>query len=357
MRIPFLDLARLHDSIRAELDRAFDRCVRSSSFVGDGAVRSFEEEFAAACGRRAAAGCGSGTDALHLTLRALGIGPGDEVIVPSMTFVATGEAVVHAGATPVVADVHPETLLLDEASVAAVRSDRTRAVVAVHLYGHVVPFPLLRRWRDEGLAVIEDAAQAHLASWEGEPVGTVGNAACFSFFPGKNLGALGDAGAVVSDDEALVEEVARLRDHGRSAKYVHDVVGFCSRMDGVQAAFLSVKLRHLPVWNERRRELAERYRRRLGEAMVPWSDGAVHHLAVVRVAERDRVRLRLAEAGIETGVHYPVPLSRQPSLARWARPTPAAERAAGEVLSLPLDPLMGGREVDAVCDALEHPGA
>lgn len=354
MAVRFLDLARLHASIRAELDRAFDAVLRDSSFVLGDPVRSFEEAFAEASGCRAAVGCGSGTDALALTLRALGVGPGDEVVVPALTFVATAEAVCHVGATPVIADVDPVTLLLDPRAVDAVRTERTKAVVPVHLYGHVVPFTHIRSWRDSGLFVVEDAAQAHLARWRGIPVGAEGHAACFSFYPGKNLGALGDGGAVVSDDEALIEEVARLRDHGRSGKYIHERIGYCSRLDALQAAVLNVKLAHLPEWNAARAALAERYRGRLGNLLVPWEEGAVHHLVVARVPGRECVRTALDAAGVETGVHYPLALSSQPSLSAWSRSAPVAEAAASEVLSLPIDPLMTSSDVDEVCDALER---
>lgn len=355
MTVAFLDLERLHQSIRPELDAAIDRVLHASSFVGGGEVAAFEEAFGQAHGLPAGAGCGSGTDALALALRALGVGPGDEVIVPSMTFVATAEAVVHVGATPVVADVDPVTLLLGPAEVAARRTPSTRAVIPVHLYGHVVPFDVLQAWRDSGLIVVEDAAQAHLATWQGRPVGTVGHAACFSFYPGKNLGALGDGGMVLSSDEAVVAEARRRRDHGRTSKYTHDVVGWCSRLDGLQAALLRVKLGHLPAWTEGRRAAAGRYRDRLGDALVPWSDGAVHHLLVSRVADRDHVQAALRDAGIGNGIHYPVPLSRQPWLLDGgAAPAPAAELAAEEVLSLPMDPLITAAAVDEVCTAFER---
>ncbi len=353
-KIPFLDLGRLHWTIRDELDDAYADVVGASRFVGAASGEAFEAAFAEAHGAPAAAGCGSGTDALALALRALGVGPGDEVVLPSMTFVATAEAVVHAGATPVLADVDPMTLLLDEPSVAAVRTERTKAVIPVHLYGHVVPSSALRAWRNGGLVVVEDAAQAHLATDQGQPVGTIGHAGCFSFFPGKNLGALGDAGAVLSADPAVVAEVVRLRDHGRTAKYEHDEIGWCSRLDGLQAAFLRVKLTHLTAWTDARVRCAERYRDALGERLVPWADGAVHHLLVCRVPaeRRERIREELSGVGIATGIHYPVPLSRQPSMAPWAHPTPASEDAAETVLSLPMDPLMTADEVDHVCDRL-----
>lgn len=355
MEIPFLDLGRLHASIRGELDEAFERVVTSGAFVGGVEVANFEASFGAAHGLGPGAGCGSGTDALALVLRALGVGPGDEVVVPSMTFVATAEAVVHVGAVPVLADVDAETLLLTPETVDAARTPRTRAVIPVHLYGHVVPFDHLRKWRDDGLVVVEDAAQAHLATWDGRSVGSVGHAACFSFYPGKNLGALGDGGMVLSSDDALVDEVRRIRDHGRTSKYEHEVIGYCSRLDGIQAALLEVKGRHLPAWTDARRSLGDAYRERLGPQLVPWETGAVHHLLVTRVNadQRDAIRASMAEKGIGTGLHYPVPLSLQPSLRPYARACPAAERAASEVLSLPMDPLLPASTLDIVSDALD----
>lgn len=349
--IPFLDLGRLHQSIRADLDRVLARVVNESAFIG-GAVPDFEAEFASSHGLPAAAGCGSGTDALALALRGLGVGPGDEVIVPSMTFVATAEAVVHAGATPVIADVHRDTLLLTEESVAEVATSRTRAVIPVHLYGHLVPFDLLAQWRADGLIVVEDAAQAHLGEWQGRGVGSVGHAACFSFYPGKNLGALGDGGLVASTDEDLIANLRCLRDHGRSSKYVHEEMGWCSRLDGLQAAVLQLKLAHLPRWTDARRSLAARYQEALGDDLVSWEPGAVHHLLVARARRsRDEVVEALEKAGVGTGIHYPVPLSQQPSLRHHPRGRcGAAELAAGQVVSLPIDPLMTLPEVERVCD-------
>lgn len=358
--VPFLDLGSLHQAMLEELKDEFVEVVRGSAFVGGPQVKRFEEEFAAAHGRAYAVGCASGTDALALSLRAVGVGPGDEVVVPSMTFVATAEAVWHAGATPVIADVDAETLLLSPALVDDVRTDRTRAVVPVHLYGHVVPFEHVEQWNTAGFAVIEDAAQAHLASYKGQVVGTAGTATCFSFYPGKNLGALGDAGAVVTDDEAVADQVRRKRDHGRTEKYVHRELGYSSRLDGLQAAMLRVKLPYLRRWTEARRVVASLYRERLaplsarGIDLIPWEDGAVHHLLVVRLRDRDRdeVQRRLRELGIGTGIHYPVTLSQQPSLSPWHRPTPEAEAAASSILSLPMDPGMTATSVDRVVEAL-----
>lgn len=350
-RIPFLDLTRLHNSIRPELDEAIDRVVAGSAFIGGEEVEAFEQEFAMAHGSPAAVGCGSGTDALALTLRALGVGPGDEVVVPSMTFVATAEAVVHVGATPVLADVDGDTLLLSPDDVEKVRTSRTVAVIPVHLYGHIVPFEAIDGWKATGLLVIEDAAQAHLGVSGGEYVGSRSDAACFSFYPGKNLGAFGDGGMVVSRDESVVDEVRRLRDHGRVSKYKHDVPGWCSRLDGLQAAVLRAKLPHLLSWTEARRELAAQFLERLGGLLVPWDEGAVHHLLVARINAPEHVADVLRSRNIATGRHYPLALSQQPWLAHVGS-TPNAEQAAESVLSLPMDPMMSPGEVDAVSAAL-----
>lgn len=355
--IPFLDLARLHESLRAELVAAFDRTLRYNAFIGGSEHTAFEQAFADAHGLAAGAGVGSGTDALAMALRALEVGAGDEVVVPAMTFIATAEAVLHAGATPVIADVDPDTLLLTPDTVDEVLTDRVRAVIPVHLYGNMVAPAHLEAWKRQELLVLEDAAQAHLATRDGTGVGQIGHAAGFSFYPGKNLGAMGDGGMVLSNNPAVVAEVRRIGDHGRTTKYEHEVLGWCSRLDGLQAALLGVKLRHLPEWTAARRSLAAHYRECLDGTpvrLVPWSPGAVHHLLVVRVGRdvRDQFCTALAAQGIQTGIHYPIPLSRQPSLSSAWRPCPAAELAAAEMLSLPMDPLMTFDDVERVCEAV-----
>ncbi|MEM9464120.1 MAG: DegT/DnrJ/EryC1/StrS family aminotransferase [Actinomycetota bacterium] len=354
--VPFQDLTRLHRSIEDELDAAIADVIGRSGFVGAGSCRPFEEAFASAHHAPHAIGVGSGTDALALALRGLGIGPGHEVIVPAMTFVATAEAVVHVGAVPVLADVDPHTLLLDSASVAAVRTDKTAAVMPVHLFGHLVPFDRIEAWQASGLRVVEDAAQAHLGTWQGRSVGSAADAACFSFYPGKNLGAFGDGGAVITKDSITAQRIAKLRDHGRESKYLHDEIGWCSRLDGLQAAVLDVKLRHLPEWTAQRQVLADRYRERLADRLVPWEEGAVHHLMVMRVdpSDRDRLLEALRAEGIGVGAHYPVALTEQPSLAPYLRRAcPHSEVAGASVLSLPMDPLMTLSEVEFVCDMVE----
>ena len=354
--VPFQDLTRLHQSIEGELNAAITDVIGGSGFVGAGSCQAFETAFAAAHHSPHAIGVGSGTDALALALRAVGIGRGHEVIVPAMTFVATAEAVVHVGAVPVMADVDPVTLLLDPASVEAVRTDKTAAVMPVHLFGHMVPFEWIEGWQASGVRVIEDAAQAHLGSWQGRMVGSAGDAACFSFYPGKNLGAFGDGGAVITKDATTAARVAKLRDHGRESKYVHDEIGWCSRLDGLQAAILGVKLRHLSEWTAQRQVLADRYRQRLGDRLVPWAEGAVHHLMVMRTdpSDRDRLLEALKAEGIGAGVHYPVALTQQPSLSPYVRSAcPNSEAAGASVLSLPMDPLMRLSEVELVCDLVE----
>ena len=353
--IPFLDLPRLHASVRPDLDAAYDRVMRTGAFIEGPELAAFERAFGEAHGVPDAAGVGSGTDALALALRALGVGHGDEVVVPSMTFIATAEAVIHAGATPVIADVDPDTLLLTPETVEPVLTPRTRAVVPVHLFGHVVPPADVATWIDGGLLVLEDAAQAHLGHHDGVRVGHMGHAAAFSFYPGKNLGAMGDGGAVISRNPALAAEVRRLRNHGCVTKYEHQVLGWCSRLDGLQAALLGVKLAHLSAWTDARRRLADHYGRRFetdGVRTVPWQDGDVHHLMVIRLAggARDGAQEALATKAIQTGIHYPIALSEQPSMRPYQRPCPNAELAGRELLSLPMDPLMTQAEVDRVCD-------
>ena len=360
-QVPFLDLGSITREVRAQLDEVWESTLRASAFVGGAAVEAFEASWADYCGTTQAVGVANGTDALELVLRALEIGAGDEVILPANTFVATAEAVLLAGAVPRFADVDSETLLLTPDTLRAVLSPRTRAVIVVHLYGQVADMDaLLQAAATAGVAVIEDAAQAHGARWRGRPAGSFGVAGAFSFYPGKNLGAFGDGGAVVTSDARLAERLRVLRDHGRAAgtHYSHVELGRNSRLDALQAGVLSAKLPRLDAWNAARRQVVQRYADALdGDVLrlVPTADGAehVHHLAVVRTTQRDEVRGRLHELGVQTSTHYPVPCHLQPPYRHLADdPLPVAELAAGEVLSLPLFPHMSADQVDQVCGAL-----
>ncbi len=358
--IRFLDLDAVNDVHGAGLDAAWQRVRRDGRYVGGHEVDRFEAAFAEYCGVRHAVGVANGTDALELVLAASGIGPGDEVIVPANTFVATVEAVCAVGARPVFVDVLADTLLIDPDAVDAAVSARTAAVVAVHLFGQVADVDRLSRVAARhGVALLEDAAQAHGATFRGRRAGGFGTAATFSFYPGKNLGALGDGGAVVSDDAALLGRIRVLADHGRSPvdRHLHPERGRNSRLDALQAAVLGVKLPSLDAANARRRAVMARYRAGLPRDVVPVgehpSSEAVHHLAVVRVPDRAAVTALLDAAAIGWGVHYPVPCHRQPAFAEYANGRlPVCEDAAASILSLPMSPALLDAQVDRVCAVL-----
>jgi dTDP-4-amino-4,6-dideoxygalactose transaminase len=345
-----------------ELTEAFRAIVRGAAFVGGPEVEAFEREFAAFCRADGAVAVGSGTDALRFAYMAMGIRPGDEVITVPNTFIATTEALTQAGASVRFVDVLPDTLLMDPAQLAAAITPRTVGIVPVHLYGTPVDMDLiLDVARAHGLWVIEDAAQAHGAMYKGRRVGTMGAMAAFSFYPGKNLGACGEAGAVTSSDPALLEFVRKLREHGQTQKYFHDVEGYNGRLDALQAAFLRIKLRRLEQWNQARRTIAARYRELLSAIsdvrVVAETPGSrpVYHLMVVRVPERDRVREFLQSRGIGTGLHYPLPLHQQVAyrhLGLGLGAFPVTEAAAAEILSLPMYPEMHAEHVDYVVCAL-----
>ena len=364
MRVPAADLCAQHDALRDELTQAFRRVLDSSAFINGPEVDAFEREFATYCEVGHAIGVANGTDALALALRAAGVRAGDAVAVPAFTFAATAEAVCHVGARPLLVDVDPRTFGLD--AQALHQSGRGaapfRAVIPVHLYGQPAAMDEIAAVAAEiGAVVVEDAAQAHGARYHGRRVGGLGALAGFSFYPSKNLGALGDAGAVTTNDTALADHVRLLRDHGQSSKYRHDVVGFTSRLDGVQAAWLRVKLRHLTAWNTRRRTLAAAYHRGLHDvAGISIAEPApscehVYHLFVVRCRERDSLKAALEARGIAATVHYPLPVHLQPAfrhLGHAAGDFPVAEAAAREVLALPMYPELSEAAVAAVCDAV-----
>jgi dTDP-4-amino-4,6-dideoxygalactose transaminase len=347
--VPFLDLTPVTSSVRLEVEAAWAAVLEGNGFIGGAAVSDFERSWADYCGSAYAVGVANGTDALHLTFRALGIGPGDEVIVPSNSFVATAEAVVLAGARPRFADVDPNSLLLTAETIEAAVTPKTRAVAVVHLYGQMPNMAaILTTTRRLGLLAVEDAAQAQGATWLGAKAGSMGDAGCFSFYPGKNLGAFGDAGCVVTNDPRVAEDMRSMRDHGRAAggHHEHRLMGMNSRLDALQAIVLGAKLRHLDEWNRERRALVAKYRQLLDPGVARLVEGppggrGVHHLAVVRVREREAVRASLAEKGVATGIHYPTPCHRMGPYAEYADGAlPEVERSAPEVLSLPIYPGM-----------------
>jgi dTDP-4-amino-4,6-dideoxygalactose transaminase len=344
-----VDLAAQHARIREEVETAMARVVQSARFIGGEECAALEAEFAAWCGVGHACGVANGTDALTLALRAWGVGPGDEVVTVANTFIGTGEAIVLCGARPVFVDVEPDSFTMDPARLERALTARTRVVVPVHLYGHPADMgPILEIAARHGLPVLEDAAQAHGASLHGRRAGALGQAACFSFYPSKNLGAYGDGGMVTSADAAFIERVRRLANHGAgSHRYDNVIVGTNSRLDALQAAVLRVKLRHLDAWNAERRQRVEAYTRALQGApgvTVPGERPGARsawYLYTLRVAARERLQRRLAERGIATAVHYPRPIHLQPALAAMGgRPgdLPVSERLSEEVISLPLYP-------------------
>lgn len=359
MTVPLVDLKAQHQSLKRDLDEALARVIDSSSFVGGREVAAFEAEFAAYCEVSECVGVGNGTDALRLTLAALGIGAGDEVITVANTFIATIEAIWATGAQPVLVDIRPDTMLLDPDAFRKAIGIRTKAVIPVHLYGQPCAMSkICAIARERGVKVIEDAAQAHGARWDGRRVGSFGDAACFSFYPGKNLGAFGDAGAVVSADRDLIQQIRMLANHGRREKYIHEIAGTNSRLDALQAAVLRVKLRSLDRWNAIRRRIAATYAEgwrgldglTIELPRVSVSAEPVWHLFVVRASDRESFMEHLRSRGIETGVHYPLPLHRQPAWAgRFGQPVlPVTEWVAARVVSLPIFPEMTRAQIDSV---------
>lgn len=365
MPVPFLDLPAQLQRIRPDVDAAVAGVLDSGRFVLGEENDAFEREFAAYCGARHAVAVNTGTSALHLALRALGVGqePGrhDEVVTVPFTFVATAAAAVYCGARPVYVDVDPATLTMDPERLERAITPRTRAIVPVHLFGQPADMgPILDIAARHGIPVLEDACQAHGAEDHGRRVGSLGAAGAFSFYPGKNLGAAGEGGAVTTNDDALAARLRLLRDWGAAHKYDHQLLGFNNRMDELQAAILRVKLRELDRWTEERRERAARYRRALaGGSLEPVGERAdvrhVYHLFVVRTARRAALQRRLAAAEVGTGVHYPIPVHLQPPYRFGYAPGdfPVAERAASEVLSLPLFAELTDGQQDQVLAALD----
>ena len=358
MKVPFLDLKAHHAPLTEEFDRAIREVIESSAFAGGPFVERFEEEFASFCGSSYAIGVGNGTDALWLALLALGIGEGDEVITVPNTFIATAEAITYCKARPVFVDVDPDTFTMNPAELEKSLTKKTKAIIPVHLFGQPADMdPILEFARANGLFVVEDAAQAHGAQYKGQKAGTMGDAGCFSFYPGKNLGAFGEAGAVVTNDPELRKQIQMLRDHGQSRKYYHSTMGWNCRMDGIQAAILSIKLRHLDKANSLRRKHALEYNQAfagIDEVLTPFEAKYarhVYHVYAVRVQERDAVLRHLQEKGVGCAVHYPVPVHLQEAgrnLGSTKGAFPIAEKLADEFLSLPMFPELTEEQIEYV---------
>lgn len=361
MNVPFLDLGRLNQSIRQSLDDAYRRVMDSGWFIMGPELEAFEAEFAAYSEVKHCIGVGNGLEALHLILRAYGVGSGDEVIVPSNTFIASWLAISQCGATPVPVEPDIKTYNIDPTLIEAAITPRTRAIMPVHLYGQPADMdPIIDLATKYGLVVIEDAAQAQGARYKGRSVGSLGHAAGTSFYPGKNLGALGDGGAVLTNDEEIGSKVKRLRNYGSTVKYHHSLAGYNSRLDELQAAFLRVKLSVLDAWNNRRRDIADSYIRSLdgrtvGLPYVPDYADPVWHLFVIRHAQRDAIRDHLTKNGVNTVIHYPTPPHRQSCYSSFSNyALPVAEMLAGDVLSLPMSPDLRADEIEMVCKILSE---
>lgn len=347
MKIPFLDLQLHHEPLLPEIRRAFDEVIASSAFAGGRFVDQFDQDFAAFCDARHSLGVGNGTEALWAALLAVGVKPGDEVVTVSSTFMATVEAITHCGARPVFVDIDERTYTMDPSLIEAAITDKTRAIVPVHLFGQPADMdPILAIAREHGLAVVEDACQAHGARYKGRPVGTLGDAGCFSFYPGKNLGAFGEAGGVITNRDDVADFIRLFRDHGQRKKYDHVLDGWNARMDGLQAAVLSIKLKNLEKSNELRRQHAAVYHELLRELPLiqPFvADYAlpVFHIYAIRVANRDAVLNAMAGAGVSCGIHYPVPVHRMKAYEHLGIPAgvlPVSEKCAEGFLSLPMFP-------------------
>jgi dTDP-4-amino-4,6-dideoxygalactose transaminase len=361
MNIPLVDLRAQYATIRDEIDAAIEGVLETAAFILGEEVQRFEAAFAEHVQAAGAVGVASGTAAIELVLKAMDIGAGHEVIVPAHTFIATAEAVSNVGARPVFADIDENVFALDPAHVESLINARTRAIMPVHIYGHPAPMSELAAIASQrGVWLIEDAAQAHGAEVDGRRCGSIGNAACFSFYPGKNLGAYGDAGAVTSNDAELLARVRRLRDHGRTTKYEHEEIGQAARMDAIQAAVLNVKLTHLDAWTEARRRVASRYATLLEPASVRLpveAAGAKHvyHLYAIRSNARDALLEHLRSQGVAAGIHYPVPLHRQPAYAGQGYESialPVTESVAASILSLPIYPELTNEQIAHVANVV-----
>ncbi len=364
MKIPLVDLKREYLSIKEEIEGAIHMVIENTSFVGGEELKKFEEEFAKFCETKYAVGVGNGTDALYLALRALGIKEGDEVITSPNTFIATSEAITLNKAIPVFVDIDKHTYNIDPKRIKDAISEKTKAIIAVHIYGQPVDFDKIKEIaKKHNLLIIEDAAQAHGAIYKGRKVGSLGNIACFSFYPGKNLGAYGDGGAVCSNNQEIIEKIRMLSNHGRSEKYFHKIEGINSRLDGIQAAILRIKLKYLNEWNRKRQNIARKYNEFLSQIDKVTTPKilndviSVYHLYCLQVEKRDELIKKLKEDGISTGIHYPMPLHLQPAykyLNLLEGSFPNAEDLCKKVLSLPMFPEMKEEEIKYICKKIKE---
>ncbi|HKO97213.1 MAG TPA: DegT/DnrJ/EryC1/StrS family aminotransferase [Pyrinomonadaceae bacterium] len=361
--IPLVDLKKQYQSIKDDVNVAIEEVLDTCHFVLGEKVESFERDFADYCQTRFAFGVNSGTSAIHLAMMAAGIGPGDEVITVSFTFIATAAAISYTGATPVFVDVDPETCTIDPKKIEAAITPKTKAIMPVHLYGTCADMdPIMKIARRHNLIVIEDAAQAHGAEYKGRRAGSIGELACFSFYPGKNLGAYGEAGAVVTNDERYVQVIKELRDQGQSKKYYHERVGYNYRMEALQGAVLGVKLKHLDSWTALRRKHAETYQRELAQVgprllVEPTNCKSVYHVFPLFDEQRDEMREYLEAAGVSTGIHYPIPVHLQRAyldLGYKPGDLPITERLCREMLSLPMYPELENEEISHIISSVKE---
>jgi len=356
MNVPFIDLARQHKPLKKELTETFERILDSNQFILGEVVEQFEKEVASYVGAKYAIGVSNCTNALLLSLRALGIGSGDEVITTPFTFVATAEVIAILGAQPVFCDIDPQTFNIDPAEISAKISAKTKAIVPVHLYGQAAEMDeLMQIARASNLKVVEDMAQAFGATYKGKKVGTFGDTACISFFPTKNLSALGDAGMILTNNEELDKKIRAFRVHGASKKYQHEFLGFNDRLDALQAAFLQIKLKFLDKWHERRQHIAHKYDYGLKDAVkgpyIESKNDSIYHQYTIRTTKRDELREYLGNHGVDTAIHYPIPLHLQPAfkyLGYKEGDFPEAEKASKEVLCLPIHQDLTDKEIDYV---------
>lgn len=363
MTIPFLDLNSPYQELKIELDKAYQRVMDSGWYILGKEVTAFENEFSTYCGTKHCVGVGNGLEALYLIIKAYDIGPGDEVIVPANTYIATWLAITHAGATPIPVEPDERTYNIDPLKIEQAITPKTKAIMAVHLYGQPADMdPIKTLANTYGLKIFEDCAQAHGACYKGQKVGGLGDAAGFSFYPGKNLGAFGDGGAVTTNDFELANRIRTLRNYGSQIKYHNEILGFNSRLDELQAAFLRVKLTKLDGWNERRKKIARQYLQELNEhpdlilPFVPEWTEPVWHLFVIRHTKRDDLQKSLTEAGIGTMIHYPIPPHLQPAYAELSINSgslPITERIHNEVLSLPIGPHISSDQVSSICSSIK----